>query len=189
MISNKDYSTKNVALLIEECRKGNRQAQFEIYKRYSKAMYNTSLRIVNNPFDAEDVIQEAFFSCFKKLKEYSGEVTFGAWLKKIVIHRSIDYIRKNKRMVQITEYKAEQVENVIDTNSHEDEEVIQTEVDQIKRGIEKLPDGYKLILNLYLIEGYDHEEISQILQISGSTSRSQFARAKKKLIEILKSNP
>lgn len=188
MINNKDYSTKNVDYVIEECRKGNRRAQFEIYKRYSKAMYNTSLRIVNNPYDAEDVIQEAFFSGFKRINEYSGKVTFGAWIKKIVIHKSIDHIRKSKRMFQLTERMAEQIENKVDPNGHEDDKIIHAEVEQIKLGIQKLPEGYKIILSLYLIEGYDHEEISQILGISSSTSRSQFVRAKKKLIEILKSN-
>jgi RNA polymerase sigma factor (sigma-70 family) len=188
MINNKDYSTKDIAFVIEECRKGNRRAQFEIYKRYAKAMYNTSLRIVNNPYDAEDVIQEAFISGFKKLNEYSGKVTFGAWIKKIVIHKSIDHIRKSKRMIHLTEHIAEQIENKDDTTYHEDDKIIHPEIEQIKRGIQKLPDGYKIILSLYLIEGYDHEEISQILNISGSTSRSQFVRAKKKLTEIVKSN-
>lgn len=142
-------------------------------------MYSVSLRIVNNEMEAEDVMQEAFLNAFKKIDSYKGEVSFGAWLKKIIVNRSLDYLKKrkvtfeevNEKTAQISEYQIETKE---------------IDVQTIQKAIQKLPDGYRIVLSLYLIEGYDHEEISQILGISNSASRTQFLRAKNKLRESLK---
>lgn len=184
MIKKNDYSDKDINFLIDACRKNDRQAQFEIYNRYAKAMYNTSLRIVNNAYDAEDVMQESFLAAFKKINDHSGNVTFGAWLKKIVINKSIDYVRNTTKRINVLDKLDDQLE--VEVNKQDENEDIEAEINQIKSGIQKLPEGYKIILNLYLIEGYDHEEISEILGITSSTSRSQFVRAKKKLIQLLK---
>jgi len=167
--------------LINECKAGNSKAQFEVYKLYYKAMYNTSLRIVNNQQDAEDIMQEAFLSAFDKIDTYVGEVSFGAWLKRITINKSLDYLRKNKvTFTQIDDKISNSIEDI-------DEVFIDDSVrlEKVNKAIEKLPDGYRLILSLYLLEGYDHDEISQILEISPVTSRTQLLRAKKKLKEIL----
>lgn len=145
-------------------------------------MYNTSLRIVNNQFDAEDVMQEAFLAAFDKIDFYEGNVSFGSWLKKIVVNKSLDYIRKNK--VTITELN----DSLNESLPADDENVyidIRHDVNEIKSAIAKLPDGYRIIISLYLLEGYDHDEISQILEISAVTSRTQLSRAKKKLKDIL----
>jgi RNA polymerase sigma-70 factor (ECF subfamily) len=165
--------------LIEECRQGSQKAQFQIYKLYFKAMYNVSLRIVNDEFEAEDVMQEAFLNAFKKIDTYKGEVSFGAWLKKIVVNRSLDVLKKRK-------VKFEEVNER--TMEMPDLEGMPLEVDvkEIKKAIQSLPDGYRIVLSLYLIEGYNHDEISQILGISNSASRTQFSRAKSKLRELLK---
>lgn len=165
--------------LIEECRQGSQKAQFQIYKLYFKAMYNVSLRIVNDEFEAEDVMQDAFLSAFKKIDTYRGEVSFGAWLKKIVVNRSLDVFKK--RRVKFEEVNERTMEMP-------DLEGMPLEVDvkEIKKAIQSLPDGYRIVLSLYLIEGYDHDEISQILGISNSASRTQFSRAKSKLRELLK---
>lgn len=184
MTKKNDYSDKDIDFLIDGCRKNDRQAQFEIYNRYAKAMYNTSLRIVNNAYDAEDVMQESFLAAFKKLNDYSGNVTFGAWLKKIVINKSIDHVRSATKRISVVEELDEPLEAELD--KQDENEDVEAEINQIKNGIQKLHEGYKIILNLYLIEGYDHEEISEILGITSSTSRSQFMRAKKKLIHLLK---
>ena len=169
-------------MLIERCKRGEKSAQFEIYKLYYKSMYNTSLRIVGNAEDAEDIMQESFLSAFLKLNDYKGEVSFGAWLKRIVINRSVDYLRKRRiEWTEITDAVALKAE---ESTSEEVETELKIEV--VKQGIKDLPDGYRVILSLYLLEGYDHEEIAEILHISGSTSRSQYARAKQKLVEILK---
>ncbi len=142
-------------------------------------MYNVSVRIVNDVMEAEDVMQEAFLSAFKKIKTYKGEVSFGAWLKRIVVNRSLDYLKKKK--VQFEEINER-------TTQIEDYQMAAHEVDAkvLKAAIQDLSDGYRVVLSLYLIEGYDHEEISQILGISNSASRTQLLRAKNKLRELLK---
>lgn len=165
--------------IIDECRQGNQKAQFRLYKLYYKGMYSVCLRILNDEMEAEDVMQEAFLSAFKKIDTYKGEVSFGAWLKKIVVNRSLDHLKKRKVKFEEINERTTQIEDY----QMETKEVNQT---MIKTAIQKLPDGYRVILSLYLIEGYDHEEISQILGISNSNSRIQFLRAKNKLREILK---
>jgi RNA polymerase sigma-70 factor (ECF subfamily) len=165
------------APLIEECRNGNSNAQFRLYDQYSKAMYNLAYRILNNREDAEDILQESFVECFRNLASFRFESTFGAWLKKIIINRCINHIRKKK--IDLT--LCETLPQVI----YEDEEEIIYETEKIFKGIEMLPDGYRVILTLYLLEGYDHSEISQILGISESTSKSQYSRAREKLRNIL----
>lgn len=142
-------------------------------------MYSVSLRIVNDAMEAEDVMQEAFLSAFKKMKSYKGEVSFGAWLKKIVVNRSLDYLKKRK--VQFEEIN-ERTTEVEDYHMPTKE----VNVKLLQNAIQELSDGYRVVLSLYLIEGYDHEEISQILNISNSSSRTQLLRAKNKLREILK---
>ena len=167
--------------LIEECRKGSRKAQTEIYRLYYRAMYNTSLRISGNAEVAEDIMQESFLKAFESLDQYRGEVSFGAWLKKIVINRSLDYLRKRK---MLTEDLADHENTLV--ADEEEHDATDFTVEEIRMEIESLPDGYRIVLSLYLLEGYDHEEIAEILNISPSTSRSQYARAKRKLSENLK---
>lgn len=169
--------------IIDRCKLGEQKAQFQIYKLYYKAMYNSCLRIVNNSFEAEDIMQESFLKAFEKINSYKGEVSFGAWLKRIVINHSLDELRKKKMDFNSIEESVYEIKN--EENSDFDSE-IQIRAEDIKEQINKLPDGYRIALSLYLIEGYDHDEISKILNISSSTSRSQCARAKKKLIERIK---
>lgn len=170
--------------LIDGCREGDQKAQFQVYKLYYKAMFNTSQRIVNDDMEAEDVMQEAFLSAFEKINTYSGSVSFGAWLKKIVVNRSLDALGKRKAVFEDIDSHAE-----IRDDSHEDaayNEELATKVEEVKAAIERLPEGYRVILSLYLIEGYDHDEIAEMLHISSSTSRSQLSRAKQKLVSELK---
>ena len=142
-------------------------------------MYSVCMRIINNETEAEDVMQEAFLKAFTKIDTYKGEVSFGAWLKKIVINRSLDYLKKRKvRFEEINEKTNKIIDYQMETK--------EVNVKVIKDAIQKLPDGYRVVLSLYLIEGYDHEEISEILGISNSNSRTQYLRAKNKLREILK---
>jgi len=169
--------------LINKCRRGDRKAQFEIYKLYYKSMYNTSLRIVKDPQEAEDIMQESFLSAFSRIETYQGKVSFGAWLKRIVINNSLDVIKKRKLLFEELNEDYTQVANQEEAL---DEELLDQQMDLIREGIQKLPDGYRVILSLHLLEGYDHEEIAEILNISSSTSRSQFFRAKQKLLRLLK---
>ena len=169
--------------LVERCREGDRQAQFDVYKLYYKAMYNTALRIVKTEQDAEDVMQEAFLSAFEKIRGFKGEVSFGAWLKKIVINRSLDMLRK-KKIVFEDPVKAAPADSVL-TEEDPGPAKPSYDTETIKKAVRSLPDGYRTILSLYLFEGYDQEEIAGILGIFPVTSRTQYSRARKKLREIL----
>ncbi|MFA8435513.1 MAG: RNA polymerase sigma factor [Marinifilaceae bacterium] len=168
--------------IIDRCLLGDAKAQFQLYKLYYKAMYNTCLRIVKEQQEAEDIMQEAFLAAFKSMHKYKGEVSFGAWLKRIVVNRSIDYLKKKKIDLCPIDEKLYKLSN---SDHNSDSELHLEQVEKVKKAMNQLPDGYRVILNLYLLEGYDHEEISGILGISGSTSRSQYSRAKKKLMELL----
>lgn len=169
--------------LVVECKQGSKKAHYELYKLYSKAMLNTAFRIVDNLDEAQDVLQEAFVDAFARIKDFRQETTFGLWIKQIVVHRAINLLRKRK--MDLVDMSDEQVENLADQEPDDDEE-IQYKVALVKEAMKLLPEGYRLILSLYLLEGYDHEEIGQILSINENTSRTQFLRAKRKLIEILK---
>jgi len=172
--------------LLDGCKEGDQKAQFQIYKLYYKAMYNTSLRIVSDMMEAEDIMQESFLAAFEKIDTYSGTVSFGAWLKKIVINRSLDALNKRKAIFEDIESHTG-IRDESPEESRRNEE-IDVRVEEVKDAIEKLPDGYRVILSLYLLEGYDHDEIADILKISSSTSRSQLSRAKQRLIGELKRN-
>lgn len=169
--------------LLTGCKRGDRRCQFELYNLYYKAMFNTSYRIVSNRIEAEDIMQEAFLKVFQNLDSYKAEVSFGAWFKKIVINQSLDYLRKRKiDYISFEDNPDYSQEEEINSPWEIEENTLFSEV---TREIEKLPNGYKIVLTLYLIEGYDHDEIAEILKISPSTSRSQFMRARIKLIENL----
>jgi len=168
--------------LVLECKQGSKKACYELYKLYSKAMLNVAFRIVGNIAEAEDVLQEAFVDAFSKLKDFRQDTTFGLWLKQIVVNRSINLLRK--RRLELVDLEEGQLENIAE-DEVEDEEEIQFQAARIKEAMKELPEGYRLVISLYLLEGYDHEEIGQILNISENTSRTQFLRAKRKLLEIL----
>jgi RNA polymerase sigma-70 factor (ECF subfamily) len=167
--------------LIERCRQGDRAAYYQVYKLYSRSMYNVAYRIVNNTEEAEDVLQEAFVSAFRNLDFYRGDATFGAWLKRIVVNRAINYLKRRKmeRLSDHEEWEAPE-EDRTDELAH-----FPFTAEQVRQAIERLPDGYRAVLSLYLLEGYDHSEIGEIMGITESTSKSQFNRSKKKLRELL----
>ena len=165
--------------LIDRCRQGDREAHFRLYKLYSKAMYNVGFRITGDEDEAQDVLQESFISAFKNLDKYRGDAAFGAWLKRIVINKAVNALNK-KRHERIPD---EEEWDVPETEIEVPYDIL--EVDRVRKGIDQLPDGYRSVLSLYLIEGYDHQEIGEILGISESTSKSQLNRAKAKLKELL----
>jgi RNA polymerase sigma-70 factor (ECF subfamily) len=169
--------------IIDRCKTGDQKAQFQLYKLYYKAMYNTCLCIVNDRHEAEDIMQESFLKAFEKIQTYKGEVSFGAWLKRIVINHSLDELRKRKLTMESIEDSFFELKEKIDEKESINEEEVILKAEEIRDEINNLPDGYRIVLSLYLIEGYDHDEISEILNISSSTSRSQCARAKQKLLK------
>jgi len=165
--------------IVDRCLSGDRSAYEELYRLYARAMFNVSLRITNNEAEAEDVLQEAFISAFQYLKTYNRTASFGAWLKRIVVNKSLNHIKRRKLDTIPMEDELDMVEAY-------DEVDLKYDVAQVKRAMEQLPDGYRTVFSLYLIEGYDHREIAEIMGVTESTSKSQFNRSKKKLIEILK---
>ena len=146
-------------------------------------MYNVCVRILNHPAEAEDVLQEAFLDAFQHLHDFRQTSTFGAWLKQIVVNRAINHLRQ-RRVQWVDVDEAEHVGDSEDSGVSETD--LAYDVATVRRGIERLPDGFRTVLSLYLLEGYDHEEIAGILGISESTSRSQYLRAKKRLLENLR---
>lgn len=177
-----EISNKNIhAEIIDRCVKGDQRAFYEIYNLYSKAMFNICFRIIGNQEVAEDVLQEAFVNAFKNIRSYQRKATFGAWLKKIVVNKAISYLRKQQlEFVELENHKEPKNEPEVD-----DLDLVM-KVKTVRGAIQKLPNGFRIVFSLYLLEGYDHKEISEILDISESTSKSQYNRAKKKLREILK---
>lgn len=169
--------------LIERCLQGDSRGYRELYERYAKAMYNTCLRMLNNVAEAEDVLQESFIEAFKNLERFEYRTSFGGWLKQICINRAINQLKKRKidwvNMEQVAGYDSEDEMPV-------DETEIELQIELVKKAIMNLPDGYRTVLSLYLLEGYDHEEIAEILQVAESTTRTQYMRAKQKLLQLLK---
>jgi RNA polymerase sigma factor (sigma-70 family) len=167
--------------LITRCREGDRDAHYQLYKVYSRAMYNVGLRITGNEADAEDALQEAFISAFRNLHLYRADATFGAWLKRIVVNKAINVVKKRRHeLIPDDDEQWDVAEPEAPAPYRED-----LTVDTVRRAVSLLPDGYRAVLSLYLLEGYDHEEIAGILGITESTSKSQLNRAKTKLKEIL----
>jgi RNA polymerase sigma-70 factor (ECF subfamily) len=169
--------------LVERCKRGDARGYAELYNKYSRAMYNTSLRIVNHTGDAEDVLQEAFTDAFRSLEDFHYKSTFGAWLKKIVINKSINQLRKRK--MDLIDIEKTNVGYLPEEESL-DEKEMELKVDDIKKAVKQLPNGYRTVLTLYLFEGYDQEEIAEILGVTHATVRTQYMRAKQKLVMFIK---
>jgi len=167
--------------IIEKCRTGNTSAQYELYRLYSKAMFNTSYRMMHNKELAEDMLQEAFSQAFMSLHTFRYESTFGTWLKRILVNTCINELKRRKvELILMNDLLQIYPEHV------EDEEPGSSlSVADVKNAMESLPAGSRTIFSLYLLEGYDHQEISEILDISESASRSQYSRAKDKIRKIL----
>ncbi|GGI58062.1 RNA polymerase sigma factor [Winogradskyella haliclonae] len=167
--------------IIEKCRRNDRKAQLKLYNQYCDGMLIVAQRFVKNTMEAEDVVQESFIKAFTKLEQYKAEVTFGAWLKRIVINKSIDLLKSQKqRLVDIEDVQLKIVDE--DNDWSVDNRIT---IDEVKVAIQQLPEKYKYVVMLYLIEGYDHQEISEILNISEVASRTQLSRGKGKLKELL----
>lgn len=169
--------------IIEKCKRNNRKAQLQLYKKYCNGMLVVAKRFIDDTMAAEDVVQESFIKAFSKLDQYKAEVTFGAWLKRIVINKSIDFLKsKKQRLVAIEDVQLK----VVDTNENDWSVAKNITVEEVKVAIDELPEKYKYVVLLYLMEGYDHQEISEILNITEVASRTQLSRGKRKLKALLK---
>lgn len=174
---------KATAHIIEGCRRGNRSSQLKLYQQHAQRLYVACLRIVGNPSEAEEAMQDSFLKIFTRLDQYHDGQCFEAWMHRIAIHTAIDYVRRQAPDLE------ELSDNImVPENEEPDEEEIQYSVNQVKEAARKLPAGYRVILSLYLFEGYDMEEIASILKIQPPSVRSQYLRAKRKLLDIIATN-
>ncbi len=159
----------------------NETTQMKVYDQYYTAMYNTAFRIVNDKWEAEDIMQESFLAAFAAIDSFSGKVTFGAWLKRIVINKSIAAYNKNKkapmRSLETKDYFSEDISIEEDTKTNE--------VNSLLNNIQKLKENYRLAITLHYIEGYDYEEIAEIMLLKYDNIRAIMSRAKKKLKELV----
>lgn len=175
---------ETIADIVQGCRKGNRSAQLSLYKQFARRLYVACLRIVGNSSEAEEAMQDTFLKIFTRLNQYHDEQCFEAWIHRIAIHTAIDYARR-----QTPEWEELSDNYTTETEPPEpDEDEINYSVNQVKNACQKLPAGYRVILSLYLFEGYDMEEIASILKIQPPSVRSQYLRAKRKLLDIIAAN-
>jgi RNA polymerase sigma-70 factor (ECF subfamily) len=176
-------ATQPLTALLDACKQGHAASYQALYNRYAKAMYNTCLRIVNHTADAEDILQEAFTDAFSNLGTFKCDAAFGSWLKRIVINKAINKVKRDKkRWLCIDDMPAMQFQE----EESIDESEFAWKVDEIKRAIQALPDGYRTILCLHLLENYKHHEIATMLDLSASTVRTQYIRAKSRLLQLVK---
>ena len=177
-------TNQNIEQLLQLCKSNNQRAQMEVYNRYYKAMYNTSYRIVKDSYKAEDIMQESFLSAFTKLDSLKEASMFGSWLKRIVINNSIQYYNQNSKYQDFplddVMYKVEDEQGFV-----EDDELITTKASKIIETMKGLKENYRVGLSLHLIEGYDYDEISEILNISHGNCRTLISRAKDSLRQKL----
>lgn len=169
---------QNIEKIISGCRKMRRKSQKALYDIYSPVLYGMALRYASHPSEADDILQEAFIIIFSKIDQYNNKGSFEGWMKKILINSAIGYIRKNKKrkFIDFDEINETKINNI---DNHEADF---TE-DELMSAINELPEGFRLVFNLYAVEGYKHKEIAKMLDIQTGTSKSQYSRAKK----ILKS--
>jgi len=167
--------------LVENSKKGDVKSQYQLYNQYAKAMYNVCYRMMSKQEEAEDMLQESFTEAFKKLDTFRYESTFGAWLKRIVVNKCINEIKRKKADLNFFDDMS-----IFKMHTDENDNLPTLNVNMIKSAMDQLPRGSRMIFSLYLLEGYDHREISQILNISESNSKTQYMRAKNKIKELLK---
>ena len=153
----------------------------QVYQQYKNMLYNASFRIVKNQHDAQDAVHDAFIKAFQNISKLERDLNLGAWLKRIVVNCSLDFLRKKKKLgwlQDVTEFLEEEA----DTNAYED---ISFQIEEVKKAINGLKDKYRIIIVLYLIEEYSHKEIAEQLNIQVNTSKSQLSKAKATLRKML----
>ena len=169
---------KETRIWIEGCRKGARNAQLKLYERYARMLFATCLRILANTEEAEEAMQDSFLKIFTHSEQYHEEMSFEGWIRQIAVRTAIDRLRQRSEELELP------TDNLPDLPEEEEEEPLYT-VEQIKQAMEKLPEGYRVVLSLYLFEGYDMEEIAQILHISQTAVQTRMSRARAQLKEVL----
>lgn len=180
-------TNREISDLLQMCKQGKQAAQLEVYNRYYKAMFNTAARIVKDQAEAQDIMQESFLSAFTKLDSFKGEASFGSWLKRIVVNKSLNSYQRSKRLeetpIEDHLYRIEDEPQGITEVDYNN-----IEVNRVLHAMDELKDNYRQSLSLHLIEGYDYEEMSEIMNISYANCRTMVSRAKESLRKILNTN-
>lgn len=175
--------TINEQELVQQCIAGNEKGYTILYNKYAKRIYHAVYRVVGNSVEAEDIVQEAFCIAFERIDGLKNQANFEGWVKRIAINQAISALRKRKMVFT----EDSQLDVVADEEVDVDEEFIfQCQVDDVKKAIADLPDGYRTIVSLHLFEDMGQEEIGKMLGINHATVRSQYHRAKKKIFTALK---
>ena len=167
--------------LILKSQEGDRRAQNELFKLYADAMYNICRRMMGDEDDAKDVLQDSFIHAFTRIKGLRNIDTFSAWIKRIVINHCLNALKKKRITVSDIDKEGDFADMEVEDNQQE----IKYEANKVLEAIDKISEGCKTVLNLYLFEGYDHKEIAQILNISESASKAQYSKARMKVRKIL----
>lgn len=162
--------------LIDRCKNNDRIAQMKLYDLYYRAVYNSILRMVKDPMEAEDLMQDSFLSAFTNISSFRSESSFGTWIKRIAINKSLNALQK--RSLDYLDIPEGNIPEQFDDESS----YSKFSMNEICDEIDQLSEGYRVVLNLHLLEGMDHDEIGQILNIKPVTSRSQYMRARKILV-------
>ena len=171
----------NTNQLIQKCKTNNYKAQLEVYNAYKNMMFGSAVRILKSREEAEDVVQDCFIKGFQKIHQLKEDANLGAWLKRIVVNKSLDVVRDKKKITWVEE-------TLILEKDVEQEDEIENDIsiDFIKKCINLLKEKYSIILTLYLVEDYNHREIGEMLNIKESTVRNQFKRGKEQLLKLIK---
>ena len=178
-----NQNNEHIEKLILACQKKDQKAQMKLYQNFSQPLYHVAYRILKDPDDALDAMQEGFITAFEKLDQYQGSGNFGGWLHKIVARKSIEWYHKKKPFVHEQNF-----ENKMELSEYQEENESSFTLgkNQLEMHLNQLPKRYQLILKMYYLEGFDHEEISEILNISYANSRTLLSRAKTNLKERIK---
>ncbi|MEJ8756907.1 sigma-70 family RNA polymerase sigma factor [Pontibacter sp. H259] len=167
------------AEIIEGCKKGKASFQEKLYQLYSRRMMAVCVRYTHSRFEAEDIFHEAFVKVFKHLDSYSGG-SFEGWMRRIFVNTAINHYHKNRKLLDQLDYST-----VEESTPAEDDIISQISGQELMEIVNKLPEGYKLVFNLYVVEGFNHREIGEMLSIAEGTSKSQLAKAKIHLKKLL----
>lgn len=166
--------------LINECINNSAVAQRELYNRFSGLLFSICYRYAKSKQDAEDMLQEGFLKIFTKIETFENKGNFEGWMKKVMVHTCINYLKKSKKINEILS-----IDSIYNLELREESIASKLLGKQVMECLRSLPIGYRTVINLYAIEGYNHKEIGDILEIGESTSRSQYIRGKNVLESIL----
>lgn len=168
--------------LIEKCKKNDKQSYEILYKKYYRVLYGIALRYSRTTFEAEDIIQESFIKIFKSIQSFNNQGSFEGWIKRIVQHTAINHYRSNLKFYQNSDY-GEQEHSIDDGSFYSIFDALETK--EIIKLLNQMPEGYRMVINLFCIDGYSHKEIAEFLNISVGTSKSQLFKAKEHLKQII----